>query len=320
MHRPDSWLAALATVGSGLLLTSSIDAAAAMSAAPAAGSAREPAAASTARVHPSPALRITFRNGLLSVVVTGQPLREVMHEVSRVTGIAHRLAIDGETRISVSFADLPVAQALQRLAGADAALVLVYAAADTKAAGPAPADAPVEVWVLPAGGHGAAPVDTGGRGRETPAPATTEARGRDADSDVMSADAAGEARTAPRLLAATQDARPQVRLAAVESLGEMGDESAVDTLDGLMRRDAVADVRASAAAALAKIGSSRALLVLREAFTSADVAVRRSAIAAIAQSGADQSLDLVRAALKDRDEEVRRVAAEALGELEGRAR
>jgi HEAT repeat protein len=126
-----------------------------------------------------------------------------------------------------------------------------------------------------------------------------------------------EREAVPALLAALHDSDADVRKEATELLGDRGDESIVDVLGQFLGSDKDMEVRATAAAALAKIGSPRALEVIRVALNDRDSMVGVHAVEAVANLGGEQAVTLLRDALRNENEEVQGAAATAIEELEG---
>jgi hypothetical protein len=260
-------------------------------------------------------LSVGFRDNRLSLEAVEKPWQTLLGDLRRKTGIVLHVFPQPEGSVTASFRDLPVEQALRRLFGPDVHFVFLYEAAGPRSA------FPTEVWVLAEGQPAPAEVTARAQGSSPPdsAPPAKEAKGK-AASPAEEAHAARlnelRAVTDPAglssLLTALGDANPQVRQAAAEALGELGDESSVEALDRLLRGDADQEVRAIAASALARTESLRALAALARALKADDVATRRSAVAGIVQMTREETLPLLRAALRDQDGEVRRTAAEAL--------
>src|SRR5262245_51753898 len=62
--------------------------------------------------------KIVLQDGKLTTRVMGMPLRQVMEEVSRVSGAQIRwLSVVGEETVSVEFSALPFSEALRRILG-----------------------------------------------------------------------------------------------------------------------------------------------------------------------------------------------------------
>jgi HEAT repeat protein len=124
----------------------------------------------------------------------------------------------------------------------------------------------------------------------------------------------------PALLAVLKDEDVSVRLAAVESLGNLSDPRAVDALVQALRTDTDARVREAAAEALGEIHSARAVPGLIAALGSEKVSAVRAKIAsALGEIKDKRAVEALGAAVRDADAEVRREAVSALGELESAA-
>jgi hypothetical protein len=93
----------------------------------------------------SPALRVGFQNGLLSIEAKDRPWERVLDEVRTKTGIFLYVSMQLEGSVTVSFKNLPLEQALRRLFGPDANFAILY---HDQKSGPTSAAVPSEVWVL----------------------------------------------------------------------------------------------------------------------------------------------------------------------------
>jgi HEAT repeat protein/beta-lactamase regulating signal transducer with metallopeptidase domain len=124
----------------------------------------------------------------------------------------------------------------------------------------------------------------------------------------------------PALLSVLGDEHPAVRLAAVQSLGQLTDPRAVDALVQALRTDTDARVREAAAEALGEIDSPRALPGLIAALGAERVGAVRAKIAwALGEIGDARAVEALGSVVRDPEVEVRRQAVEALGELESKA-
>ncbi|MFL5393378.1 MAG: M56 family metallopeptidase [Myxococcales bacterium] len=120
----------------------------------------------------------------------------------------------------------------------------------------------------------------------------------------------------PALLAVVNDSSPAVRLAAIESLGNLSDPRAVDALVQALRNDTDARVREAAAESLGEIDSPRAVPGLIAALGSERVAAVRAKIAwALGEIDDARAVDALSAAVRDSEVEVKRNAVQALGEI-----
>jgi len=124
----------------------------------------------------------------------------------------------------------------------------------------------------------------------------------------------------PALLSVLKDEDATVRLAAVESLGNLSDPRAVDALVQALKSDTDARVREAAAEALGDIDSPRAVPGLIAALGSEKVSAVRAKIAgALGEIKDKRAVEALGAVVRDPDAEVRREAVSALGELESAA-
>ena len=124
----------------------------------------------------------------------------------------------------------------------------------------------------------------------------------------------------PALLSVLKDEDATVRLAAVQSLGNLSDPRAVDALVVALKSDTDARVREAAAEALGEIDSPRAVPGLIAALGSEKVGAVRAKIAwALGEIDDKRAVEALGAVVRDPDVEVRRQAVSALGELESAA-
>ncbi|WP_129115122.1 HEAT repeat domain-containing protein [Halegenticoccus tardaugens] len=119
--------------------------------------------------------------------------------------------------------------------------------------------------------------------------------------------------TARRYVRALSADPPELRMAAANALGRLGDERNVSGLvDALCDEDA--RVRARAADALGRIGDPRAVDGLVALLTDPDAEARRAAADALAGVGTDRALAALLGLLDDASEPLRVIAAGALGD------
>jgi len=113
------------------------------------------------------------------------------------------------------------------------------------------------------------------------------------------------------------NADSSVRQSAAVSLGENGEESAVDDLITVLQEDKDSAVRTSAANALGNIGDTRAIEPLKTALREdSSPYVRQSAVQALSAFGPAQALEPVLSALQDEDSSVRMQAALELANMD----
>ena len=117
------------------------------------------------------------------------------------------------------------------------------------------------------------------------------------------------------LAAALKD--PATREAALQSLRERQDVSAIDMLASLSHKSSDPDVRAACLTALGDIGDEKGLHVLTIGCRDGEPQVRIAGIRAIARLGSDTAHSSIATALTDIELDVRKAAAQALGGIKG---
>jgi len=110
------------------------------------------------------------------------------------------------------------------------------------------------------------------------------------------------------------DPDPRVRARAARACGQIGDPRATTALEGLLG-DSSGSVRRAAAEALGRIGGRRALAALLELYDDPDPRVRRIAVGGLGAFDTDRPVDALAAALTDESGPVRRAAVFSLLEL-----
>jgi len=106
--------------------------------------------------------------------------------------------------------------------------------------------------------------------------------------------------------------RPELRMAAANALGRLGNHAGTKALVGRLG-DPDARVRARAARAVGRIADPRAVSALRKALSDESVDVRREAADSLGRIGSEEALDALLDLLDDDSETVRRIAANSLG-------
>ncbi len=119
------------------------------------------------------------------------------------------------------------------------------------------------------------------------------------------------------LLEAIDAESTEVRLSAVQSLGSLGDERAVEPLVEVAANTLeVSVVRHEAVKSLGAIGDQRAAEALQPLVDDEDAALRANAAAALAKLEGEDVSELLAATLRDRDPAVREVALSAIADAE----
>ncbi len=123
--------------------------------------------------------------------------------------------------------------------------------------------------------------------------------------------------TVEALASAVSDESYNVRLAAVQSLGNLQDPAAIAALAEALKKDTDARVREAAAWALGEIDDNRAVPHLLEALkTERSVKVREKIVNSLREIGDPSATSGIVAILRDAAPEVRRAAVSALAEFE----
>jgi hypothetical protein len=168
----------------------------------------------------SPALRVGFQNGLLSIEAKDRPWQKVLDEVRTKTRIFLYVSMPLEGSVTVSFKNLPLEQALRRLFGPDANFAILY---HDQKPGPTSAAIPSEVWVL---GKGSAASSNTQHGGQEVASSVQEG-----PNDSVLAIEREIARNPEAALDAAVESRDQeLRLKAIAYLGQHANEGVVDVL------------------------------------------------------------------------------------------
>jgi HEAT repeat protein len=105
------------------------------------------------------------------------------------------------------------------------------------------------------------------------------------------------------LLIALVDESPDVRIAAAEGLGMVGDESVLDALDHALE-DEDSWVQCAALKSIAKISADGAINAVKRIFSRAEGLLMITCLELLDQMGGDSALDLVERALGNCDSEV----------------
>jgi hypothetical protein len=168
----------------------------------------------------SPALGVSFQNGLLSIHAKDEPWERVLDEVRAQTGIFLRVSMPLEGSVTVSFKNLPVEQALRRLFGPDANFAILY---HDRKPGPTSAAVPSEVWVFGKGSAASANTPHGGQ--------EVASSVQEGTHDSVLALEREIARNPQAVLDAAVESRDrELRLKAIASLGQQAHEGVVDVL------------------------------------------------------------------------------------------
>jgi HEAT repeats len=244
-------------------------------------------------------VHVRLRNGLLSVEAKAGTWRQVLNEITEQTGIRFHYALTLEGSVTLSFANLPVRQAIERLFGSEADFVFRYHAMANS-----PASFPKEVWVL---GN----VRDGSAGGQQ----IMHLESWHTYKFAVTAEPPVEKELINHFLAMSRDENPHIRLQAITALTDSGtsdqDGSIVSILDAAMT-DENSSVRAYAVQALAIRGEPEVIGHLWRALRDSSAEVRIMAVENAKSQ--DQGIALFQEALSDVDETIRSIATTRLNQ------
>ncbi len=220
---------------------------------------------------------VSFRDGLLSVEAKAGTWVQVLKEIKEQTGIQFHHSLPFAGSVTVSFANLPVRQAMERLFGPEADFMFRYDGTAYSSS-----SLPKEVWVL-------GKVQGGGAGGQRSAPAKAAVDNNQAHVG------AGRAAALPAA------AKPPMDKALIDHFVAMS-------------RDEDPEMRSRAVAALIDSGTAdedgAIVSVLDTALTDVDARVRGYAVQALAMRGGPEVMRNLWQALRDPSAEVRIMAVE----------
>lgn len=233
-------------------------------------------------------LVVHLEKNLFSIKAKNVPLKRVLEEIAKETGIEIILRTPADVRVSADYSALPLAQVLSRLAR-DFGRVFVY---DSQ--GTAKTTSEIKAVFI------YAKSDMAFKKSEemVKQDLATQGVGRLESVSLYDLLNAGD---------------PELRLKAVKLLAESEDENAIDHLTTLLLADNNRKVRVSAAVALGSLGGVEAMEALSRALRDTDAEVRLNALMALGGLNDDElTMDQIRA-LDDNDAVVRAVVEEAAG-------
>lgn len=250
------------------------------------------------------AFRVEFSQGLLSVKARDVRLQDLLNEVARHSGIELRLYAPLDERVTRSFNELGLPQAIDRL--------LRGKSYTLQQAGDGSASMSSTLWVFGQGSRVGSELAL-----ELPRVATSpeDAFGNRLEVVAALAETGDEPDTAA-LASAIVDRSISVRYEAVHVLGEIGGATSTGLLEQALQ-DADTNIRTASIDALAEIGGEDSARALALALNDADPAVRENAVYALGDIGGATATELIEQAARDPDALVREVADEILSELEG---
>ena len=262
------------------------------------------------------AKRVSLRDGLLSIHARQAAWAQLLHEITKQSGIRFHYAIPLEGSVTTSFTDLPLKQALKRLFGPEANFIFRY---PQKADQASPGGVPAEVWIL--GEASGARVDASRSTAEHKSSAlgsdaaASDPPDQDDPSSVETENSHAERENIDTLLETTRAEDPMLRMQALSALAasdKADDETIVRSALDAALADEDAGVRGQAVQALANRGGPEAIGLLRQALRDSEPSVRLMAVDSVVPQ--EQGIALLQEALSDGDETVRYRAASKLKE------
>lgn len=243
-------------------------------------------------------VRVSFRDGLLSVEAKAGTWQQVLSGITEQTGIRFHHTLPLEELVTVSFGNLPVRQAIERLFGPEPDFVFRFDAKPNSSV-----SLTKEVWIVGEAVNNnkvLIHVQTAQQAMDKPS-GNAEVTRTEFD----------------RLMEMTKSSNAATRVEALSILAESG-TSDQDTI----RSDLAAafteqdpEVRSRAVQTLASYGDPEAMNYLSQALRDPDLSVRIAAVESAPLKG--EGLALLREALIDTDELIRTSARDRLQEAEG---
>ena len=225
---------------------------------------------------PKGGLEVKFQNGLISMNVVNYPLRNVLDEIIKQTGLKITIFGPLEEKISARLDNLSVDKALSKIIANKANFVFYYTQKVVEDSSPVVQLAEVKVYPQSKGGYAVAS-ETTPQAKPIKSIPTKKAEipqvskyperiGEGMDRDKM-----GE-----ELLGALKSQNGEVRESAAYALAEIGDKKAVEPLIESLD-DENSWVRESAVRALGKLRDEEAIGPIMKLLNDEDVDVRESA-------------------------------------------
>jgi HEAT repeats len=268
----------------------------------------------------SPALRVEFKGGLLSIEARQSPWTEVLKAVREETGMRVHSSLPPAGLVTVSCTALPVKQALERLFGLEANFMFRYPKRKTW-----PLAVPQEVWVLGTAQRGDAKPPRqasdedqtvqSAKASENLHPAKTDSTSDNAASEGGGLDLNDDAEALDRLIEQARNEDPETRAQALSTLagGGHADEDAVASVLDAALADKDPNVRGIAVQALVNRRGADAIEHLQQALADPDSSVRIIAVENAIQQ--EQGRELLQEALADADDLVRTIAEDRLKQM-----
>jgi len=265
-------------------------------------------------------LEVKFQNDLLSVNAVNYPLRTILDEVIKHTGLKITVLGMLEEKIFVRIENLSLDKGLSKIIGNKANFVFYYAQKVSGDGVPAVQLAEVKVYPQEKAGYtvaGVVPqVNAGNMLPSAAGKAPQNSKESIRKSPESSGGGMDKGKVNEELLGALKSQDSEVRENAAYALSEIGNKKAVEPLIKSLD-DENPWVRESAAHALAEIGDKKAVDPLIKSLTDENSWVRESAVRALGTLHDEQAVEPLKKLLDDEDGDVRESAADVLKQITG---
>ncbi|MCX5887124.1 MAG: HEAT repeat domain-containing protein [Proteobacteria bacterium] len=265
-------------------------------------------------------LEVTYQNDLLSVNALNYPLRSILDEIIKQTGLKIMVLGTLDEKISVRVDNLSLDKALSKIIGNKANFVFYYSQKASGEGSPVVQLTEVKVYPQEKGGYTVAsvtPEAASVQSAVSPAaktPQTTKEAVKKLPEGA--AEGADKGKMSEELIGALKSQDGEVRESAAYALAEIGDKKAVEPLiDSL--DDENPWVREGAAHALAELGDKKAVEPLIKSLHDDNPWVRESAVRALGTLQDEQAIEPLKELLHDEDKDVSESASEVLKQMAG---
>jgi hypothetical protein len=247
-------------------------------------------------------LEIAHRDGILTVVAIDARLSEVLEEIGRQSRINISLRGTFDERITQTIIDAPVTDVVRRIV-TDGTFVVIH---DQTGEGE-PAGRIRAIWMYRRDfGQASSVVIARKSLRATPESSSALPSGSE------SMEAEGEVRRQVNELSELSESE---RLAMVRQIALRDDSAAIAMLGEILETDRSGVVRREAVKALRNVGDESAVASLERGLGDPQVGIRMDVVDAIGSTGGDRALlDLGQVVFGEEDAEVRRLATEYLAQ------
>jgi hypothetical protein len=265
-------------------------------------------------------IQVDWDKGRLSVSAENAELSQVLHEVSRETGIKIRGSQDVRQRVSMHLSDVSLEKGLKALLDGVDYAVMGDISSPEKARS---AQVVIFAWLAAPDSNRAATPSAGTDGVQKAKAVAARKRAGSEDEPASQQDkalAAVEAAAAKgdleALSKAVQSSDPAVQSQAFEELTRLNPQAALDALSNALKSDEPAQ-RLQALQILDQADQAdndTVVAAMGQALNADDPSIKDYAIQALARRGGSQEMDLLRQAMGDPDPAVRLMVLESVGQ------